>query len=345
MKKNTPKNHHYVPKLLLKNFSHQRENSNESYIHAFDKHNETTFTPNISKIVSETKFYDFGDEENSSLEPLLAEMETYTAPAIQKIIATENLHEVPHEDMLWLCHFVATQYVRVKKHRENIQQINNLMLDHIRKRGYSPDQVKDFEILTDKKVKEISLSHLSSLVPRIALGLSEKNILLFKAPSDKNLYISDNPVVLHNTHNKSSYGNLGFDSSGIEIYLPISSKLCVAFWCPQIHMISAEELRQQKELESKINHALLFEKLRDKTALIHTRKEIALSVKKLEAFHENAHSGTPILMDEKNVEHLNHLQVGWSYRYVLSANNDFSLARRMLQDNPDIKDGWKLTTN
>ena len=50
--------------------------------------------------------------------------------------------------------------------------------------------------------------------------------------SDKSFFISDNPVVLHNSINKNEFvGTLGLDSYGIEIYLPLSASLTLCIFC------------------------------------------------------------------------------------------------------------------
>jgi hypothetical protein len=52
------------------------------------------------------------------------------------------------------------------------------------------------------------------------------------AESSKKFYISDNPVVLQNSTNNGTHrGNLGLDSLGIEIYLPLSGSLVLCMFC------------------------------------------------------------------------------------------------------------------
>ena len=51
--------------------------------------------------------------------------------------------------------------------------------------------------------------------------------MLFESLDD-NLYISDNPVIFYNENNDNERGNLGINSKGVQIYLPISSSLVLA---------------------------------------------------------------------------------------------------------------------
>ena len=82
-----PKNQHYVPKVLLKNFS-----SKESFIWAYDKFAKrknwiTIKERAINKVATEDFFYDFiSNSKEHSYEYFLAQIEREIAPVILKII-------------------------------------------------------------------------------------------------------------------------------------------------------------------------------------------------------------------------------------------------------------------
>ena len=46
------------------------------------------------------------------------------------------------------------------------------------------------------------------------------------------VYISDNPLVMHNQKDFGPYGNIGLAVPGIEIYYPLSPNTILAYMCP-----------------------------------------------------------------------------------------------------------------
>ena len=54
-------------------------------------------------------------------------------------------------------------------------------------------------------------------------------------------------------------------------------------------------------------------------------------------------SGQPVQYSVANVENFNSLQVAWSERYIFSTLNDFHLAREMLRDHPNLRQGPRST--
>lgn len=255
-------NQHYVPQFLLRNFSFRKKSKKggkeEQYIYAFDKHTDKAFTPNIKGIASETGFYNFYvGEEDRSLEPSLAELENKTQEGIKKLIETENLGSLNYEDKAWISLFVAIQYLRVKKQREALKQFTNDMSERVKSMGINPEELDGFEKLTDEQIKIKTLESFAKDSPLLSQLISNKICLLFKSPKGYPLYISDNPVVMHNDENFMPYGNIGFAVPGIQIYLPISTSLCLAFWCPSLEAKFHDNWTRLNELEEKLKVQLL----------------------------------------------------------------------------------------
>ena len=67
-----------------------------------------------------------------------------------------------------------------------------------------------------------------------ARRLLTKDILLFEAPVGTEFLLGDSPLALHNEREFGAYGNLGLAVPGIEVYLPLSPALQLAFWCPSL---------------------------------------------------------------------------------------------------------------
>ena len=94
----------------------------------------------------------------------------------------------------------------------------------------------ELETITDEDARRIAFSNMLQLNEFAAPFLKKDFILLY---SEERLWISDNPVVVTNSF---PYGQTGLKSPGVEIYYPISSHLCMAFYCPSIREMLCEAM-------------------------------------------------------------------------------------------------------
>ena len=88
----------------------------------------------------------------------------------------------------------------------------------LRRMGIEPGFVRGFSIPNDQDTRKPAFAFLHDW-HRFAASLGSKHILLFKSPQHESFWLSDNPLVFHNSF---PYGDVGFESSGVEIYLPVS---------------------------------------------------------------------------------------------------------------------------
>jgi len=218
------RNQHYVPQFLLKNFSSRDKNS----IWAYDK--EKKYGPknqerSISRVASEEFFYDqIRNSKVGSLEYALQDIENIAAPIIVNIIEKKTIKSLSEKDREALSFFVAIQYLRTKGHLHQTKYL--------------------FEVFQEQVIQKINIDIGEIDVRKLWFSFIEdsklyKNIIMNKVwtlcESDKSFFISDNPVVLHNSINKNEFvGTLGLDSYGIEIYLPLSASLTLCIFCEKV---------------------------------------------------------------------------------------------------------------
>ena len=75
------KNQHYVPQLVLRNFTV----GDGKQIYVFDKQDEKSFITNIRNIAAETGFYNFDVKEfKFTIEPALSDLESNIYVAFEK---------------------------------------------------------------------------------------------------------------------------------------------------------------------------------------------------------------------------------------------------------------------
>lgn len=327
----------------MRNFSIPEKKNKDEQIYVFDKHTDKIFPTNIRNIASERGFYDFYiGEEDGSLEPSLTDLENHTQQAIDKVIKNENLSVLSDEDKYWIALFVGAQFLRVKKQREMMKKMSKEMAERIRKMGFDPKEIEDAQEMDDEQVKMMTLRSFVKNSPVLAELILKKIWILFKFPEQNPLYISDHPVVMHNDADFGPYGNIGFGVPMIQIYLPISSKLALGFWCPAMEKRFRENIAEIEKIEQNMRMHLVMnpniDRLQAKALLERCEKE----KQKPFGFIEKVNGGLPIIQTADQVTFMNSLQVHWAHRFVMCPDKDFSLVERMIQDNEKYRTGISI---
>ena len=134
------------------------------------------------------------------------------------------------DEKLLLSIFIAAQFSRTKQRRTMLKQINDAMVEHIKRMGGNPDNVEGFTPANEDEINEFSIITLRDSVNNFAPLFYSRAWMLFKATKTSKYYISDNPITLHNENKFGAFGNLGLAVKGIEIYFPISSELSVGIF-------------------------------------------------------------------------------------------------------------------
>lgn len=319
---------HYVPRFLLKNFTHGKK----PMVFVYDKSNDKRFHVNIRNIAAEKGFYDLEIEDGVlTLEPNLAHLEAKTSGIIKKLIKDKNINSLSEDEVVWLALFLAVQFVRTKEHRLIFEQIGKQLVHKLHDMGANKENIEKItgssgSVPEDKLFGLRSLVEAKGFVPHFL----NKAWVLLETTRRNPFFISDNPIGLHNDMDYGPYGNLGLAVKGIQIYLPISSTLCLHLLCPSI----AEEFRKAHD-----NLRIL-----DQMA-----PGLADSAKKkpgfARAFCDGLVNGTPIRLAEDNVTMINSLQVIYSSRFVYCESNAFELVEKMISDNQKYREGLKPVTN
>ena len=317
---------HYVPQFLLKNFSHGKKRR----LFVYDKSNDKCFCTNTKNIAGETGFYDIeGNDGIISMEPELSRIETRASVIIKKLIEKKNLQSLTNDERVTLAVFMAVQFLRTKAFRLETSYIFKEMTQWLCKNGIEAKQFNEIigDLNTEQGHKRFTLEFLEKSKNSLAPYLLDKVWILLETTIRNPFYISDNPIGLYNELKSGPFrGNLGFDVKGIQIFLPISSTLCLNLLCRSI----ATEF-----LSSYDRHQLM------KQILPYAIPPIPL----IESFHAGVTEGISIPAATDNVLMCNHLQVGFSSRYVFCETDNFRLVREMIKDNQQYREGHRPAIN
>jgi hypothetical protein len=314
---------HYVPQFLLKQF----KSGKKPQVWVFDKTTGKTFRTHVKNVASEKGFYNFRFRGNElTIEPSLADIETHAAKIIKDIVGKNSISDILEDEKLFLSHFFALQFVRTKQHRQLFRDLAETLGNSFRQRGGDTSQIKDYIEVDDKTLKMHGIrSVLKS--EEYAPYFLNKSWVLFKTTKSHPLFISDNPVTLQNMVDHGPYGNIGLAVRGIEIYFPLSKTLTLGMFC-QSHEENFRKTYEKYKLIMQINPKLGSSMIRD-SAFIY---QIMNGFEKKETVSYNI----------ENVNNHNSLQVFYASRFVFSSKYDFSLALKMIHDNPELKAGPKL---
>lgn len=293
-----PRKHHYVPQALLRKFS--PINGGEQ-VFVFDKKTGRHFKAAVADVAAERDFncVVFGGRE-FNYEVLFQGLDNLLAIAIRDLSAKGTLVEVDEEVLRALPVFVACQLVRTKIIRTSPVEFSKQLSDWMVTLGFERSRVID-----DADARKIALAQLFDLDRYSEILRKKDPVLLISETGD--LWTSDNPVVMRNTF---PYGRIGLDAPGIEIYYPISPRMCLALYCPSVREI-----------------------LREATDENHPRP--APSAPFLNRLYQSIQSGTPFVIDEKYCMALNELQTLRSCRFLYASTDDFALARAVVSQRPE----------
>jgi len=311
-----PKKHHFVPRLLLKNFcSGTKEN-----IFVLDKQTQNKYQASIYDAAAEKYFYEYSDKSfNIDTEEKLSLLEGRCGEIFKKIIETETLVNIDDAERKLLCLFTAIQTLRTNNQREKLGQINKTMSNAFRTMGIDPNHdINNFRELSKEDVKNASIINMLALGEEVARHFIDKELSLVKAPTDSEFYISDHPVTLYNYFPRHGRGNIGVALDGIEIHFPITPKLCLNFLCR----------KTLSQVRNRVQHVKL---LKSQGLVIPIN--IADAEKYLNQFdHKECRELQP-----ENIEFHNSLQVSQSIRFLYSKSGNFELAFDIFKSNPEIK--------
>ncbi len=312
MKSVEQRKHHYVPQLLLRNFAAERGET----LFAFDKASSRTFQVAVKDAAAEKGFNtSTWNRESVCVEELYSEIEDLAAPILRNIVENGRLCKFSPRDRVLLLRFATAQVIRTKAHRAVNAQLGTFMRMIAAKEGSQEFKEWVGEFRPEKEKFE-HLKSTKRMVHEFSGALLDKDILLFETSKEIPLVISDNPVALTNTLNRSEFrSTTGLASKQVEVYLPISPRFALGFMCKEI----GEEFRR----------ACLFFGRKTPTVILDYLLGIA--------------SRKNQLLAPANSIFLNSIQIRNAERYVYSATADFALAEEMMINNPELKVGPRPT--
>lgn len=336
-------NQHYVPKFVLRQFLADAANER---VNVYDKHEDRSFVTSIKNIMAERRFNEFAfdDDYIASFEPVACGAENQVLPAYREVVAERRLSEAP-EQKAALAVFLAFQFLRTKANRDQWLAMEEEVIKLVEGSGGRMQDMQgweDWQPATEDSLKREHLTSIHRRIGEVSQIIAMKDFLLREAAPGTSFYLGDNPVVLANSRDFEPYGNIGLAVEGIEIYMPLSADLLLCAWCPSILGEIRERLPDAKrECEAEALARVMRGEL-DAAGMREALEELATRTQPQEELLTLAAEGQPINSTPDNMDYYNSLQTSWAYRYVISRDGDFELARRVNRENPHLKRGRRM---
>jgi hypothetical protein len=320
-KKRRVKKPHYVPQSYLRQFA------NDEHLYVFDKTQRRRFGAHIEDVCSERAFYEFEGLEDAigpdqGLEDLFQGFEDAGARAIRDTVGSIRegaFTELPQSQRLDLALFLAIQHLRTKRMRE----VTGQLMEAISKQGFiahirrtQPDfPIEDswLTISADERARAAAQFWLVSDedVRVVVAGMLNHRVWLFvHNETGDPFYTSDHPLAEH--------GEIGpaVESTAMAMAQTLAEKL------------------NGKGLFRKILPSLLANLFAMPLRVVFPLSpDVVLVMLDSERFPNGASIDGRVqpMMDARDLDFYNSLQVMQAYRQVYSKDSNFALAARLVQ--------------
>lgn len=251
--------HHYIPQFYLKGFTDPTcPAEQEPYIWLYEKGKKTS-RKRAPKNVANKPYYYAAETDNgliSTPEVSLSKIESSAALILRKL--ADNHTSFTPEERLDFSIFIALMFLRVPRHRKNIEDsylnlVQMITRMIVSKEEYFRNSVRRFEEKTGNRIDmpigefynfvkdesryelvispNVSLRYLFKISVDLAPVLAKMNWLFLKAKGGRAYFLtSDCPVALSSPKAHPFYGT-GFGTKSVEVTLPLSRDICLlATW-------------------------------------------------------------------------------------------------------------------
>lgn len=224
------KKQHFVPKLLLKNFTF-----NERFINQYNLRSHSA-RKNIPYEDQCQKKYLYG--QDLVIENALGELEDAAGPAISRILSTKTVPlKDGNKDFLLLTEFMIFQNSRTLSAKNAYERLADSYFENIVKEQLRATDL-DKDLIEQVKMKLINplgdtLKNSARLIP----VLCDLDFILICNETPVEFIITDNPSVLMNSYMDNATDSTGIAWKGLQIIMPISPEYILGMVDPQAYVI------------------------------------------------------------------------------------------------------------
>lgn len=224
------KRQHYVPQFYIKYFS-----PDNIHINVYNLKRREAFLNEIKTTFQEKYFYgkEIDFEENFNY------FENNQRPVFSRIISDGSLRSLSMMDGVNVLFFIINQCTRTKDAKRLADSKVDLYEKYLPSVSHDPEFQKYPDVEIDEpRSKKNQLFETTMLESNLWVTLiCDLTPVLIKNETDLNFISSDTPVVKNNYIIDSKYNFTGFQSVGLQIFLPLNPKLCLLLYDPAMYKI------------------------------------------------------------------------------------------------------------
>jgi hypothetical protein len=220
------KKQHYVPKLVLKQFSIDTEKKMINIFNAERKFYKQNCP--LKNQAQEDYFYG----QDGVIENGLSKIEQLVAPIITNIISNKEVPQKDSEEYINLFFFSVLLSYRTKSAAEKINELIDKMFQELTKYDTQLNKVQENNIHIKHQNAAAYLLSIIFSKDSIKHAYDLEPILLINTSKSK-FIISDNPCVKYNQfleQRKHPGGHLGIIAKGLQIFFPISPNEMIVYY-------------------------------------------------------------------------------------------------------------------
>ncbi len=213
------------------------------------------------------------------------------------------------------------------------ERLNEQIRHHVKQMGFDPKKVRGLINLDKEGLKREHIRHQVQNLEKYAEIIAEKQFFLMTPPEGQYFYIGDHPVVLHNDEPKSFHsGQLGIGAPYIQIYLPLASDVMLCAYDKAVlgQMMKASDEAFDSEMAGYALSQLMAGKI--STSQMEAALSAARELDPVAEMMRKVRSGQSVAIGAAQVQHYNSLQAFFAHRFVVDPDNDFSVAREMIEE-------------
>jgi hypothetical protein len=295
------KKHHYIPQAVLRNFQNE-----SGYLYVLDKATEKVHKSTALNAGHENNFNTVElHGERINLEQLFQKSDAALGRILNKFKTFTKTWELTEEDITDLHEAVIYQMFRTNSSRLSMLQFSDILRDFIGP-WVEPDLIP---AMGPEDAKFASLSRIEEHL-KLKTHLSDRKLVVVKAPKGSSFWTSDNPVVFFNIHKDR---RRALKIPGTDVFMPLSKDLLVSFMCETTY----DNVRRNVE--------------------IHRKHKVPIDDASL-SFFKAVEDRELVEVLPDNVVHYNWLQVTDSTRFLYSSTDDFSMALDVIKENPELNE-------
>jgi hypothetical protein len=228
------KNQHYLPKFYLRNFSYA---GNNKQIGLFNLKSSFYYDKATLKTQGSKNFF-YGYD--GIIENGLSQIEGFLASNIKKIIETEELPKKNTKDYYDLLTFVGLTDLR---NPIMVQSIKN-STDEMRSRLLELDPNADINNLIPELNHDDTISLALSGLENVVKNILDLDFKLLINKTANPFICSDFPIIKYNQFlegRKWRFGKTGYGCTGLQIFIPINSRIMIVFYDPMIYKVGVKK--------------------------------------------------------------------------------------------------------